>query len=72
MCVCVCNCLIHADQLPCTSPLQQYDPELDRKQFEEEVRKLNNVPAAQAEMARMHVVDHATFERASMNAATKV
>ncbi len=47
---------------------QQYNPELDRKQFEEEVKRLSYVPEANQEMGRMHVVDEQTFKRLSQGA----
>jgi len=43
----------------------QYDKELDRKAFEEEVLRLSVMPAAKAEMGRMHVISHETFEKIS-------
>ena len=64
---------MHALTHKCTSLLlQQYDPELDRRQFEQEIRRMSTVPAAQSEMSRMHVVDHDTFERVSIGAGAKV
>ncbi len=43
-------------------PVQQYNPELDRKNFEEEIKRLAKVPDAVQEMARMHVLDRASVE----------
>ncbi len=54
VCVCVCR-------------TQQYNPTLDRRQFEGEIRRLSRVPEALHELGRMSVLPHETIERISSN-----
>jgi hypothetical protein len=46
-------------------PLQRYDPEQDKRNFESEVQRLSAIPEAMQVLGNMHVIDQERMHKLS-------